>query len=523
MNKLLTMIKKRAPNLFAGSLMVAVLMSAALYIGTSTATGVNSLSLSPSSGSYNSGSTFTLNIYETSSTAINAAEADLIYNASQLQYVSSSTAGAFANYVSPTSTAGEFTISGASGGAGLTGTNLIGTVTFKTLTGSGSAAISFGSQSSILNAGGGETWNGTTTAASYTLTTPVTPPPPPPPPPGGGGSPPPSSGGSSTSAKSGGSTKTTAAAPAAKTSAVAVPATATATASNPTPVISGIAVSGVTTTSATVSWQTDLPATSVIEYGLSSKYGLTTQNSTMTTNHQLTLSAPNLSSATRYQFEVLSVTSGGVGATSSAQTFTTLGYAITIRVVDAHGKLVSGALVTADGQSQKSSSTGLVSFQNMPAGPLKVTIKIGNALTTRTISVSANGTTSANSPLQQFSLSAVRGSTNPVFYLVAMIGIVLVAVGSVLRPRKRLHPLQAGADAGTAIVTSSKDPAPFAAPIQPPADTPEPSSPGPVTISSLHPDNHIHEPGQIITPDSPKSDASTNPPDLTDPPTDPED
>src|ERR1039458_219230 len=142
MNKLLTMIKNRAPNLFVGGLMVAVLTSAALYIGTSTATGVNSLSLSPSSGSYNIGTTFTINIYETSGTAINAAEADLIYNASQLQYVSSSTAGAFANYVSPTSTAGEFTISGASGGAGLTGTNLIGTVTFKALTGSSAAASS---------------------------------------------------------------------------------------------------------------------------------------------------------------------------------------------------------------------------------------------------------------------------------------------------------------------------------------------------------------------------------------------
>jgi hypothetical protein len=243
----------------------------------------------------------------------------------------------------------------------------------------------------------------------------------------------------------------------------------------------------------------------------------------MTTNHQLTLSAPNLSSATRYQFVVLSVTSGGVGAKSSAQTFTTLGYAITIRVVDAHGKLVSGALVTADGQSQKSSSTGLVSFQNMPPGPLKVTIKIGNALTTRTISVTATGTTSANSPLQQFSLSAVRGSINPVFYLVAIIAIVLVAVGSVLRPRNRLHPLQAGADASAAIVTSNKDPDLFAAPIQPPADTPETSSPGPVTVSSLHPDNHIHEPGQVISPDSPKADDSTNPRDLTDPPTDPED
>jgi len=519
MNKLLTMIKNRSSNLLVGSLMAIVLVTSALYIGTSTATGVNSLSLGPSSGSYNIGTTFTVNIYETSGTAINAAEADLIYNASQLQYVSSSTAGAFSNYVSPTSTTGEFTISGASGGAGLTGTNLIGTVTFKTLTGTGTAAISFGSQSSILNAGGSETWNGSTAAASYTLTTPVVPPPPPPPPPppsGGGSSPP--SGGGSAPAQPAGSSKTTAAAPAAKTTAVAVPATATATASNPAPVISGIAVSGVTTTSATVSWQTSVASTSVVEYGTSSKYGFTTQNSTMTTNHQLTLSAPNLSSATRYQFVVLSVTSGGVGSTSGAQTFTTLGYAITIRVVDAHGKLVKGAVVTADGQSQTTNSAGLVNFQNMSAGPLKVTIKIGNATTARTISVNPDGSSSGNSPLQQFSLSAVRGSTNPVFYLVAIVVIVFVALGGILRPRSRLHNFAVEPDAGAQVIVGNDPDLAGVAAIKPPADTPESTSSGPVSISSLHPDTHIHEPGQVITPDTQKADNPTHPTDLTDPP-----
>ncbi len=520
MNKLLTMIKNRAPNLLVGSLLIGILITSALYIGTSTATGINSLSLGPSSGSYSIGTTFTLNIYETSGTAINAAEADLVYNASQLQYVSSSTAGAFANYVSPTVTSGEFTISGASGGAGLTGTNLIGTVTFKTLTGSGSAAISFGSQSSILNAGGGETWNGSTAAASYTLTTPVTPPPPTPTPtPSGGGSPAPSSGGSAPATSGAHSTTTTAAAPAKKTSAVAVPATAPATASNPAPVISGLAVTGVTTSSAIVSWQTNLPSTSVVEYGTTSKYGLTTQNSTMTTSHQVTLSAPDLASATRYEFVALSVTPGGVGTTSSAQTFTTLGYGITIRVVDAHGKLVKGAVVTADGQSQTSGSTGLVTFKNMPAGPLKVTIKIGNASTTRTISVSANGSTQGNSPLQQFSLSAVRGSTSPVFYLIAMVVIVLIAVGAILRPRNRLHLSPAGYDADIAPVIIGSQDSGLTGPstIKPLADTPEPPTDGPVSISSLHPDTHVHEPGQVITPDSAKPN-DFNPPDLTDPP-----
>lgn len=159
---------------------------AALALQGSASAASASLSLSPASGSYTVGNKFTVTINETSTDVINAAEPDLTYNTSQLQFDSLTNTGAFDIPGPTTSGNGVVKIPVAKSGSGLTGTQTIGTVTFKVLA-AGSSTISFAGTSAIVT---GPTppptniWDKISTAGTFTLVaaTTTTPPPPPPPP-----------------------------------------------------------------------------------------------------------------------------------------------------------------------------------------------------------------------------------------------------------------------------------------------------------------------------------------------------
>jgi uncharacterized repeat protein (TIGR02543 family) len=86
------------------------------------------------------------------------------------------------------------------------------------------------------------------------------------------------------------------------------------------PVISNVQVAEGETT-ATITWQTDKLATSVVNYGLTSAYGNTEEDLTPVTNHSVTLTG--LTPATVYHYEIQSDDGQGhVGFTADA-TFTT--------------------------------------------------------------------------------------------------------------------------------------------------------------------------------------------------------
>ncbi|MDE1941402.1 MAG: fibronectin type III domain-containing protein, partial [Patescibacteria group bacterium] len=82
------------------------------------------------------------------------------------------------------------------------------------------------------------------------------------------------------------------------------------TGSTPTaPAISGVSISNVTSSGATVSWTTDIPADSQVLYGLTQNYGSQTAvDSTLVTSHSVQLTG--LLSGTQYDFEVKSSASG---------------------------------------------------------------------------------------------------------------------------------------------------------------------------------------------------------------------
>lgn len=93
------------------------------------------------------------------------------------------------------------------------------------------------------------------------------------------------------------------------------------------PVISSVAASGVGTSTATVTWNTDVAATGQVFYGTTTSYGSSTPlNAVASTTHSAILS--DLTPSTLYHFNVASTNAGGT-STSSDMTFTTSALATT--------------------------------------------------------------------------------------------------------------------------------------------------------------------------------------------------
>lgn len=91
---------------------------------------------------------------------------------------------------------------------------------------------------------------------------------------------------------------------------------------NTAPVISAISATGITPSSATITWTTDELSNSQVEYGLTTGYGSsTTLDATLRTSHTQGLSA--LASLTVYHYRVKSTDGAGNQSVSSDQTFTT--------------------------------------------------------------------------------------------------------------------------------------------------------------------------------------------------------
>jgi hypothetical protein len=88
------------------------------------------------------------------------------------------------------------------------------------------------------------------------------------------------------------------------------------------PTISAVAASGITASSANITWTTSEPATSRVEYGLTTSYGSSTPlDSTLVTGHAMTLSG--LGPATTYRYRVRSIDAAGNERISSGASFTT--------------------------------------------------------------------------------------------------------------------------------------------------------------------------------------------------------
>jgi Concanavalin A-like lectin/glucanases superfamily/Domain of unknown function (DUF1929)/Bacterial Ig domain/Kelch motif len=92
--------------------------------------------------------------------------------------------------------------------------------------------------------------------------------------------------------------------------------------SNPVAVISAVNAAGITASGATITWTTDRPTTSQVDYGTSNLYGSSTGlNSTLTSSHSVAITG--LAASTTYHYRADSKDSGGNLVNSTDFTFTT--------------------------------------------------------------------------------------------------------------------------------------------------------------------------------------------------------
>ncbi len=98
--------------------------------------------------------------------------------------------------------------------------------------------------------------------------------------------------------------------------------TVAVTVDNTAPAVSAVSVTAISETAATVTWTTDEPSTSQVEYGTTPAYGSQTPpDATLVTSHSVTVSG--LSAATTYNFRVVSSDARSNRTTSGNATFTT--------------------------------------------------------------------------------------------------------------------------------------------------------------------------------------------------------
>ncbi|MEI7740979.1 MAG: fibronectin type III domain-containing protein [bacterium] len=88
------------------------------------------------------------------------------------------------------------------------------------------------------------------------------------------------------------------------------------------PIISGVTVTNITSTSATINWATDEPANSTVNYGLTVTYDGNVFEPQFITTHAINLIG--LTPLTLYHFQVISADASGNSATSPDGNFTTL-------------------------------------------------------------------------------------------------------------------------------------------------------------------------------------------------------
>jgi hypothetical protein len=149
------------------------------------------------------------------------------------------------------------------------------------------------------------------------------------------------------------------------------------------PVISGVSLS-IGSSSATVSWNTDLATTSRVDYGTSTGYGSSNTGSSYINNHSLTMNG--LSASTTYHFKLTNVDANGGTVTTSDLTFTTVaaGIAATTATV--------ATTTTAAPVILKDSNLPTISLTTDFSKPYKIAPEIlGRALDTGVVNAGVYG------------------------------------------------------------------------------------------------------------------------------------
>src|SRR5882672_7348102 len=136
--------------------------------------------------------------------------------------------------------------------------------------------------------------------------------------------------------------------------------------------ITNVQAASLTTTTSQIIWTTDVAANSQVDYGTATSYGTSTPvDSTMVTNHQVTLSG--LAAGTTYYYQVSSTDSKSNNGHSGGHGFKTNGFGVSGTISPAAGG--SGASVALSGAMSATTtadSSGNYKFSGLPNGTYTV-------------------------------------------------------------------------------------------------------------------------------------------------------
>jgi hypothetical protein len=265
---------------------------------------------------------------------------------------------------------------------GTSGDQLVATVSFKAISGSGMTTINVSSSSSVIeqlpacnlipptlcpqpqNILAGKT------GATYTLTSSSTPSPPTPTPPPPSPSPSPSP---SPTPSPSPSTKPKPS-PSNSNAPVGSPA-------NPVIIEAQPKTLNVTSNSVTIIWTTSEPSTSVVWYGPTEEYWFTAGDGVLTKDHKIVLSGTLMQSGTVYFYKAGGTTADGRVLSSASSQFNTTGVDLTIIVQDKKGIAVADATVSILGKTANTDSQGRALINDLPSGDQKGNVKYKNTTT----------------------------------------------------------------------------------------------------------------------------------------------
>ncbi len=168
------------------------------------------------------------------------------------------------------------------------------------------------------------------------------------------------------------------------------------------PVIASVEASGISSSSAVITWTTNENATSVVEYGTTTGYGLTRGDNALVVSHTVILTG--LSPATTYHYRVRSADALGNENVSADRTFTTSAIPVpdfTISVSPRSGSVMQGGSTSAtvsvtsvDGFSSavSLSASGLPSGATATFSPPSGTPSFTSTIAITTVSTTPAGT-----------------------------------------------------------------------------------------------------------------------------------
>ncbi|HUP26178.1 MAG TPA: hypothetical protein VM124_00850 [Candidatus Limnocylindrales bacterium] len=356
------------------------------------------LYLSPASKTVVNGTTFAVSVRISTSETINAVQADLSYPADKIDFISIDPSGTAFDVGAPSSGGGGNVSIARGSTTGVSGDQLVAIVNFKAKVSSGTANVNFASGSAAVrlsdnaNVYSGSSGGTYTFAAPSTTTTPAP--------------------ASSPTPK----TPTTNTKPAAQASPSAGDTTAPKFTVAPT-------VTNLSLRTATVIWQTDEPSTSLVDYGLTTQYGLTAQTPGMAQDHSVVLDTTGLNAGTTYHFRVTSKDAAGNILNSSDATFSMKGHTAIIKITDTKNKPAKSATVKIGDKSKKTGADGTVVIDNLPGGKQVVSITFGGRTQKSSIEIDDSKTEPQN-----FTLT-VRPLVTPTG--VITLGLIVVAAGAV--------------------------------------------------------------------------------------------